>query len=52
MTDRVVIILGSGGDEEFAKPIWTTLEKHKIACEKRVISAHRRPHALLDLLKK
>lgn len=52
MAERVVIILGSGGDEEFAKPIWATLEKHKIAYEKRVISAHRRPQDLLDLLKK
>lgn len=51
MADRVVIILGSGGDEEFAKTIWTTLEKHKVAYDKRVISAHKRPHVLLDLLK-
>ena len=50
--DRVVIILGSGGDEEFAKSIWTTLEKHNVPFEKRVISAHRRPRDLLDLLKK
>ncbi len=52
MSDRVVVILGSGGDEEFAKQIWTTLQKHSVACEKRVISAHRRPTDLLDLLKK
>jgi 5-(carboxyamino)imidazole ribonucleotide mutase len=50
--ERVVVILGSGGDEEFAKPIWETLKKHSINCDKRVISAHRRPEALLDLLKK
>jgi 5-(carboxyamino)imidazole ribonucleotide mutase len=52
MADRVVLILGSGGDQEFAKPIWETLEKHKITCERRVISAHRRPKDLLDLLKR
>ncbi len=52
MADRVVIILGSGSDEEFAKAIWTTLEKHGVKYTKRVISAHRRPSVLLDLLKK
>lgn len=52
MTERVVVILGSGSDEEFAKPIWTTLEKHKVAYDKRVISAHKRARDLLDLLKK
>lgn len=52
MVERVVIILGSGADEEFAKPIWSTLEKHKVAYQKRVISAHKRPHDLLSLLKK
>ena len=51
MAERVVIILGSGSDEEFAKPIWTTLEKHNVRSEKRVISAHRRPSDLLDMLK-
>lgn len=52
MVEKVVVILGSGGDEEFAKPIWETLKKHNVVCEKRVISAHRRPEALLGLLKK
>lgn len=52
MVERVVIILGSGADEEFAKPIWATLESHKVEYQKRVISAHKRPHDLLDLLKK
>lgn len=52
MADRVVVILGSGGDEEFAKPIWTTLEKHKVAYSRRVLSAHKRTLELLDMLKK
>lgn len=52
MTDRVVVILGSGSDEEFAKPIWATLEKHNVAYDKRVISAHKRARELLDLLKR
>lgn len=51
MTERVVIILGSGSDEEFARPIWATLEKHKVAYTKRVISAHKRPEELLNMLK-
>lgn len=52
MSDRVVIILGSGSDDEFAKQISSTLEKHKIPYDKRVISAHKRPKVLLDLLDK
>jgi 5-(carboxyamino)imidazole ribonucleotide mutase len=51
MAGRVVIILGSGSDEDFAKQIWSTLEKYNVAYDKRVISAHKRPGALLDLLK-
>lgn len=51
MAERVVIILGSGSDEEFAKQIWSVLEKHKVSYTKRVISAHKRPKELLDLLK-
>lgn len=51
MSERVVVILGSGSDEEFAKPIWAVLEKHKVAYDKRVISAHKRARELLDLLK-
>ncbi|HUB92810.1 MAG TPA: AIR carboxylase family protein [Candidatus Saccharimonadales bacterium] len=51
MAERVVIILGSGSDEEFAKQIWSTLEKHKVQYSKRVISAHKRPKDLLELLK-
>jgi 5-(carboxyamino)imidazole ribonucleotide mutase len=51
MTQRVVIILGSGSDEEFAKPILAVLEKHGVAYDKRVISAHKRVRELLDLLK-
>jgi 5-(carboxyamino)imidazole ribonucleotide mutase len=52
LTERVVIILGSGSDEEFARQIWSTLEKHGIKYDKRVFSAHKRPRELLDLLKK
>jgi 5-(carboxyamino)imidazole ribonucleotide mutase len=51
VTGRVVIILGSGSDEDFAKQIWSTLEKYGVAYDKRVISAHKRTGVLLDLLK-
>lgn len=47
---KVVVIMGSGSDEEFAKPIWTTLERYGIACERRVISAHKRAGELIDAL--
>jgi len=51
MKEKVVIILGSSNDEEFAKPIWTILGKYKIPYERRVISAHKRPEDLLKILK-
>jgi 5-(carboxyamino)imidazole ribonucleotide mutase len=51
MKEKVVIILGSGNDEEFAKPIWVILDKYKIPYERRVISAHKRPEDLLKILK-
>jgi len=48
--EKIVIIMGSGSDEEFAKPIWTTLEQYGVPYEKRVISAHKRARELLDAL--
>ncbi len=50
--EKIVIIIGSGSDEEFAEPICTTLEKYEIPYERRVISAHRRTRALLDELER
>lgn len=54
MVEKVVIILGSGSDEDFAKPIWTTLDKYGIPYEKRVFSVHCRGRSqeLLNLLNK
>jgi 5-(carboxyamino)imidazole ribonucleotide mutase len=48
--DRVVVIMGSGSDEEFAKPIWATLQQYGVPCERRVISAHKRAKELLDAM--
>lgn len=48
--EKVVVIMGSGSDEEFAKPIWATLQQYGIPCEKRVFSAHKRAQELLDVL--
>ena len=50
--ERVIIILGSGRDEEFARPIYSTMAKLGITCEMRVSSAHKTPDRLLDMLKK
>jgi 5-(carboxyamino)imidazole ribonucleotide mutase len=49
--EKVVIIMGSSSDEEFAKPIWIILDQYRVPYEKRVISAHRRTQDLLDSLK-
>ena len=50
--ERVIIILGSGRDEEFARPICSTMAKLGIICEMRVSSAHKTPDRLLEMLKK
>ena len=50
MQDRVVIIMGSSGDEEFTRPILSALKKLGIQYELRVSSAHKTPHKLLKML--
>ncbi|MEM2094325.1 MAG: AIR carboxylase family protein [Candidatus Bathyarchaeia archaeon] len=47
---KVVLILGSGSDEDFARPIIRLLEVFGIRYEVRVASAHRTPRKLLDIL--
>lgn len=49
--DRVVIVMGSGSDEEFTRPIRSTLKKLGVTYELRVSSAHKTPHKLLGILK-
>jgi len=47
---RVVLLLGSGSDEEFANPIVKILESFEITVTRRVVSAHRTPRRLLEIL--
>ena len=47
---RVVLILGSGSDEEFSNPIMRVLEDFGIMVTRRVASAHRTPRRLLEIL--
>lgn len=50
MQDKVVIIMGSSGDEEFARPIISVLKNLGIQHELRVSSAHKTPYKLLKML--
>lgn len=45
---KVGIIMGSTSDWEVMQPAVATLEQFGIEYEKRVISAHRAPHALFE----
>ncbi|MCH5220051.1 MAG: 5-(carboxyamino)imidazole ribonucleotide mutase [Muribaculaceae bacterium] len=45
---KVGIIMGSTSDWEVMQPAVTTLESFGIEYEKKVISAHRAPHALFE----
>lgn len=50
MHDRVIIIMGSNRDEEFTKPIRSTLKKLEVSYELRVSSAHKTPNKLMKML--
>ena len=45
---KVGVIMGSGSDWDVMEPAVSTLEEFGIEVEKRVISAHRAPHALME----
>lgn len=45
---KIGIIMGSTSDYEVMEPAMKTLEQFGIEYEKRVISAHRAPHALFE----
>ena len=45
---KVGVIMGSGSDWDVMEPAVVTLEEFGIEVEKRVISAHRAPHALME----
>lgn len=44
---KVGVVMGSGSDWDVMKPAVDTLEQFGIEVDKRVISAHRAPHALM-----
>lgn len=45
---KVGVVMGSGSDWDVMKPAVDTLEQFGIEVDKRVISAHRAPHALME----
>ena len=45
---KVGVIIGSGSDWDVMEPAVSTLQEFGIEVEKRVISAHRAPHALME----
>lgn len=45
---KIGVIMGSGSDLEVMTPAIETLQEFGIEVEKRVISAHRAPHALMQ----
>lgn len=50
VTEKVVVIMGSGSDDAFARDIVTALEAFDVPIEVRVASAHKTPQKLLQLL--
>jgi len=48
--NRAVIIIGSSVDEEFTRPIRSTLKELGLPYELRVASAHKTPRRLLEML--
>ena len=49
---QVSVILGSDSDVDLGKAAIKSLESFDIACELKVISAHRSPDVLVDYLKR
>ncbi len=47
MSARVGVVMGSSSDLRVMEATVTALEEFQIECEVRVVSAHRRPHAML-----
>jgi len=45
---RVAVVMGSDSDLECLRPAIETLERFGVMREVRVVSAHRRPHDMLD----
>lgn len=51
MAQKIVMVLGSKSDVEFAEKIKSTALQYSIGCEMRIASAHRSPEFLLKLLR-
>ncbi len=51
MSRRVVILLGSKVDVDFAEPLRRTLKEFGIDFDQRIASAHKTPKKLLEILK-
>jgi phosphoribosylaminoimidazole carboxylase PurE protein len=51
MMGKVVLIMGSKADEEFARPIVEGIREVGLPCEVYVCSAHKNPQKLLEILK-
>ena len=45
---RVAVVMGSDSDLECLRPAIETLDRFGVSREVRVVSAHRRPHEMLD----
>ncbi len=48
---KILIIMGSAKDLDYAKKIQKVIEKFKIKCELRIASAHKTPNKILEILK-
>lgn len=48
MTARVGVVMGSDSDWDVVAPAVEVLERFGVSREVHVVSAHRRPHAMLD----
>lgn len=48
--EKVVIIMGSGKDQEFSEYISSTLDEFEISYDTRVASAHKTPRKLLSIV--
>jgi 5-(carboxyamino)imidazole ribonucleotide mutase len=49
---KILIIMGSGKDLEFAKKIQEIVEEFDVECELRVASAHKTPNKVLKIIEK
>lgn len=51
LSQKVILIMGSNSDLNFAQKIVEDLAQYSIACDMRIASAHRTPEYLLKILR-